>query len=283
MNFNIFRRLYEGSAIDWLPIIFNAKKYFPRNPRPDNSRKLIIEAQLREIDANHIDIALEQFEKLSNEEEERRKQVEAKAANLIGFTAISSSFIVGFAQFLAGSNPAPQPFRTIIIILYILIAVSLLITVILAFRAIAISEFQIPWITNISTFKWNTSTINRKRVENLLFAWEGNKAATNDKATYVKGAEDWFRNTIYLLLVLMVTMAATIASNTTSQQQEEPIKVIILTPSTAPSTATSTVVPTNIPTSVVTSTATVSSTATIPPSATSLVQPTIISPATPTP
>ncbi len=279
----MFRRLYERSALDWLPIIFNAEKYFPKSRRPDNSRRLTIAAQLRDVAGDNLSIALEQFDKLFNEEDERRKQVETKATNLIGFTAISSSFIVGFAQFLAGSNPVPQPFRTIIILLYILIAVSLLVTVILAFRAVAISEFQIPLITNISIFEWNKDVINRKRAENLLFVWENNKAATNDKATYVKGAEDWFRNTIYLLLVLMVTMAATIAANTTSQQQQEPIKVIILTPSTAPGAVTPTVVTINTPTSVVTATGTISPTAIITPSATALAQATTIAPVTVTP
>ena len=245
-NFSFW--LLDGVAIDWIFILFLNKK-FPKAPRPSSKRQNEFNEQVSNLTGEALEIVVERYENLLAEEDKQRLQIESKAFSLLGITGVASGFIVGFAQFLFNNRSTSVFIQWIIVILYALIGISLIMIILLAWRAVIPGKeynFMSPDPLDLLHLnKSNKEEIYRQLVCDLIYSYENNQAISIDKTTYVRGAQDWFRNTIMLLLFLLIPLAITTTPLLNPPASTMPVEVIILTPTTTP---THTLTPTNSPT-----------------------------------
>jgi hypothetical protein len=224
----------EKSGLDWLPILVNEKGFFPFSQPPYTDEECAeFERRIREIDEESLPYTISNLKDRFEEEEKRRSTIEAKATTLQGFAALAATFIVGFAQFLIGDSTLTSCLKVVIAILYFCIALSLLMTVALAQRAVKTAQYSRPQLTDwLALRDWNRLVISRQHASNLLKSIQNNIARNNDKGTYLNGAQDWFRNSIYLLLVFALLLFTTVVTAPSKQarQSDQPINVIVLTP-----------------------------------------------------
>ena len=84
----------------------------------------------------------------------------------------------------------------------------------------------------------NRAFILRERAVSMLLSYENNRALVNDKATYVRGAQDWFRNVVFLLFVLLIVLAIYLPLKPflDVKPPSTPMPVIIVTVTSTPTT-----------------------------------------------
>lgn len=271
----------EAIGLDWLPIILDERK-FPQHVGPDANSVQRAKSRIDGLEAQDVGPVVEALEKLLVDEDQRRLQAEGKANALIGYTAITSGFVVGFAQFLFGTTVMAPVFRLTITFLYICITVAVLMTVILAMRAMRVTAFQQPTVMELFDVRdFNRETIFKQRAASLLDAYHYNQVTINKKVTYIRGAQDWFRNVVYLLVVLMAAMTTMLVANPylVGQSQPTPLPVII---TTVIPTASHGSTATARPIATATATAAPALTATVTPSTVPLPTQTITPAGTPT-
>jgi len=243
----------ETLGLDWVLIVF-FNKDFPKAARPGLKRQ----TEIKELAANltdvELEIVVEKYESLLADEDKNRIQIESKAFSLLGITSVASGFIIGFSQFLLNSSSFPIIIQWIVVILYVLIGFSLVMIILLAWRAVIPGKEYVFMAPNpldlIYLTDGNKDEIFQQRVRDLLISYENNEAISIDKTTYVRGAQDWFRNSIILLLFLLVPLAISSTpplNNPTTDSS--PVKVIILTPTY---TSTNTPSPTQTPSATLT-------------------------------
>jgi hypothetical protein len=156
-----------------------------------------------------LDMVVSHTNKLLDDDEKRLSTIESKAFTLFGITGIASGFVMGFAQLLLTNTSFSDFFRYVIGVLYVLIGASLLITLILARRAILVGKYKFMSLDPLDILKLtetNRTPILRERAVFMLLSYENNLAVINDKGTYVRGAQDWFRNVVFLLFVLLIVL-----------------------------------------------------------------------------
>lgn len=198
---SFFLRLYENTGLDWMPLILKGQK-LPNSPLP-RTMPQIREKFVHVTDDSVLDSALEQCNGLMKREEDRIDKIESKAFTLTGASGIVASFIVGFAGLLLDQTQAKSIHIIIIALLYIVVAVSLMMTMYLALKVVMISTFIYPSaedVFNIVTI--SPQEVKRERIVSLFYSSECNMQLANRKGTYLIGAETWFRNSISLLLCL---------------------------------------------------------------------------------
>jgi hypothetical protein len=202
------RNFLEDSGLDWLPILVNERKYFPFSPSPYTDEESAEFAQrIREIDEQSLPYAISHLKDKFEEEEKRQSIIEAKATTLQGFAALAATFIVGFAQFLIGNSSLASGLKIAVTILYFCIAFSLFMTVALSQRVVKTARYSRPQLTDwLALRDWNRQVISQQHANALVQSIQHNVARTNDKGTYLNGAQDWFRNSIYLLLVFTLLL-----------------------------------------------------------------------------
>jgi len=258
----------DTTGLDWIPIIFDETK-FPEYPRPTVERHKEIQAQTADLADEVVDEIVVYYEKLFENDDKRASTIESKAFSLMGITGIASSFIIGFAQFLLTNNSFPSIIRIVVMVLYSLIGGSLLITLLLARKAIVIGKYNFMApdpLDRLELKKTNRNDIYRQYAADLLRSYENNLALINDKATYVRGAQDWFRNAILLLFILSMvfTIYLLFRPNLDVQVTPQPIPVFVVTVTSTP-TYTPTYTPTLTPAPTSTSTPLATPTSSIPP------------------
>lgn len=246
-----WNKFLDVTGLDWLPVILSDRWYTPQSREDpiamksfDDHQKLNLE-QTKEL--------IQELTKLASDEDKRQDKIEAKALSLISFTGLSSAFVAGLVTVLSSAQFS-ETLRQRVVIVYSFVLLSLFITVVLAIKAIRVGKFGFmsPYIANL----WKREGMSeigycRDQARTLLRSYFHNRGIINDKASFVAGAQDWFRNTIMLLMLMTAFIVFT-----PSQTQPAP---------TLPSTATQTIVPTTTPTTTPSET----STATLSPSETS--------------
>ena len=140
-------RFLETSALDWVIVLFRPQTYFPFSKTFSSSEVAQTKKRISEAETDSLDEIIKQLKERFNDEEKRREQIESKARSLQGFTALAGSFIVGFAQFLIGNANLEGMVRLLVIIAYICIALSLLMTVTLAQKAVNTARFVRPTLS----------------------------------------------------------------------------------------------------------------------------------------
>jgi hypothetical protein len=201
---------FENTGLDWLLVIVNEGRYFPYSKKPQQDRQGQIRNNLKQLGEDEIKYTVEFLKTQYQEESERQRITESKANQIIGFSAVSMSFVVAFAGLVSLGSGVNPIIRSIITLTYCLIGLSFLITVLLALRVISISTYQHPNLGAIS--EPSGQTLEKMRLNlavSIQASYEYNHQVVNDKATYLLGAQLWLRNVI-ILLVSMVLLHAII-------------------------------------------------------------------------
>jgi hypothetical protein len=209
-----YSNFWERTGLDWLPVLWNAKQYFPYAASPSKARIEQIEKQTGEIPEDAIDEVLVQFGKINEEVQRRWTYVEGKASTLLSFIGIGTTFAFGVSQFSFVSKDMilVAPLRIFVVAMYILITTSLFITITLVRKVISVAGASSPKPSDLLGLRgWNRLQIKQQHAANLLVAYEYNTSIVNNKVTYLMGVELWFGNTIFLLLVLLASIGVGLA------------------------------------------------------------------------
>jgi hypothetical protein len=272
-------RVIERLGLDWFVILFR-KPDFEDAPLPYPDTLSEIRDKLDILwDEEKLDDALDFCSGLMKREEDRSDKVESKAFTLIGITGIATGFIIGFAGLLLDrSKIASRPVLIVAAMLYILVAISLMWTIFLAMKVVTIGAYRFTYPSANDIFELSDSSlryVKRERAVSLFYSFAQNARVVNRKATYLGGAQLWFRNSIILLLILTLFLALHTVISTVTQvpTTTAPTPVIVPTSMGQPS---STLMPISTHTLIVTTTTTVL------PSPTGTLQPLPTRPYTPT-
>jgi hypothetical protein len=161
-------------------------------------------------DSEKLKDAIEYSEGLLEREEDRSNKIESKAFALIGITGIASGFITGFAGLLL--DRAKITSTCIIIfaaVLYFLVVISLMWTIYLATRVVKVGDYWFTYPSANDILRLSDASlqyVKRERAAALFFSFAQNHRVVNRKATFLSGAQLWFRNSIALLLALTLLL-----------------------------------------------------------------------------
>ncbi len=271
--------LTEKLGLDWLPILIGRTPFHIEAPDAQ-SRLSEIRASFSGLEKGKVDEALTYCDGLLKREDERAAKIESKAFTLIGITGIATAFVTGFAALLLDRGKINfLPVLVIAAFGYVLAVAALIFTVYLAVKVVTVGDYKFTYPSASDILKLATQNlidVRRERAVALLFSYEQNTIAVNHKATYLGGAQLWFRNSIVLLSCL--TMVLAIYAPFTSSA---PVSSVVMPAPTLTATVTPTVVssPTATPTATAQPTHTATPT-TVAPTVTTQ-PPTPTGPATP--
>lgn len=266
-------RLIEKLGLDWIPILFGIS-LVAEAPLPYPTTLPEVRSKLGDLkDEAKLNDAIDYCASLLKNEESRADKIESKAFTLIGITGIAAGLITGFAGLLLDSVKIPSVFVLIFATtFYLLVVVSLMLTISLAVKVVIISDYRFTYPSANDIFQLSDASlryVKHERAASLFYSFAQNVRVINRKATYLAGAQLWFRNSIILLLFLTLVLAAyipfkalgsaaTIVGPTSvpiSTDTPQPLSTPTLTSTSLP-TATPTFTPTYTPTSTTTHTAT---------------------------
>ena len=146
-----------------------------------------------------------------NREENRLDKIESKALTLIGITGIAAGFIVAFAGLLFDWGKISSIFALVIAsALYVFVVISLMLTIFLAIKVVNIGDYRWTYPSANDIFGLtdaSLSYVKRERVISLFYSFAHNIRVVNRKATFLGGAQLWFRNSIILLLSITLFSA----------------------------------------------------------------------------
>jgi hypothetical protein len=204
-------KIIERLGLDWF-ILLIGKPAFEDAPLPYPTTFSEIREKLGDLrDKEKLDDAIEYCSSLLKREEDRSDKVESKAFTLIGITGIATGFITGFAGLLLDRDKITS---TSVLIpaaaLYILVVISLMWTIYLAVKVVIVGDYRFTYPSANDIFDLSNATLNhvkRERAASLFYSFAQNVQVVNRKATYLGGAQLWFRNSIVLLLVLTLLLA----------------------------------------------------------------------------
>lgn len=275
--------LIEQLGLDWLPILVGRVPFRIDAPNPQ-SRLSEIRTSFSGLEKGKVDEALTYCDGLLKREDERSAKIESKAFTLIGTTGIATAFITGFAALLLDRGKINSvPVLVIGALGYVLAVASLIFTVYLAVKVVTVGDYKFTYPSASDILKLATQNlidVRRERATNLLFSYEQNTVAVNYKATYLGGAQLWFRNSVVLLSCLAMILAI-YAPFTSSPPASN---VVISTPTstatpTVASSPTLTAIATTQPTATATPIAVAPTVTTLPSTPTSPAIPTATVPA----
>lgn len=247
-------KLVEHLGIDWFVVLF-------RNPNFEDSQ-LPYPSTIAEVrdkfgdlwDEEKLNDAIGYCTSLIKREDERLDKIESKAFTLLGVTGIAAGFIIAFAGLLFDwGNVSSTTALVVASLLYISVVVSLMLTIFLATKVVNIGAYRFTYPSANDIFNLVNADlryVKRERAVSLFYSFAQNVRVVNRKATYLGGAQIWFRNSIMLLLATTLFFAAIIPFSSSSLN---PVPVISNTP-TSTITPTNTFSPTDIPTNTPTST-----------------------------
>jgi hypothetical protein len=197
------KKIYEMIGLDYFPYAIGLSKIMPDvSSGPEELKD--IKTKLQDLDDKKIDDALNYSRDLFVEESQRGEKIESKAFNLIGVTGISVAFVTGISSLIPKGEQS-LPWLILLAILFITIVFSLTFTILLAFKVIAVGKYKYtsPSINNVQ--KMATQKLieaKRDRLFDYIYCCEKNREMHNEKASYLIGAQLWFRNSVVSFLVL---------------------------------------------------------------------------------
>lgn len=200
----LWKRAIEGSGLDWFSPVARRAALDP--PRQDSSYTEVVEA----IPENVLEVAVERSNQYLRDRMEQIETIESKAIRLLGATGITTAFVVGFAGFLANwGTVASFGMICALSVVFAFVVAALLGTVLLASLAVGVTTHQRlddAHIVNLS--KESPGRVSRRLVLDLLRAARHEQGIASKKGAYLIGAQVWFRNAIFLVLVLTCMLAA---------------------------------------------------------------------------
>jgi hypothetical protein len=253
----------ERIGFDWIPIVIGMSSLEDTPPPSDASLSEMRQSFSAVEDKEKLDYAIEYCDQLLKREDDRSDKIESKAFTLIGITGIATGFITGFAGLLLDRDKLVSNWILIpSAALYILVALSLIMTVLLAVKVIVVGDywFSYPSASDILTVsRTSLNYFKRKYATSLFYSFNKNVQAVNRKATYLGGSQLWFRNSIVLLLLLTLILAgyafflpAEVSQGISPTVTPTMAPSLIATPTNDPiSTSQPTGTPTGVPSSAV--------------------------------
>ena len=226
-------RLLEITGIDLLPYAFGSKKIDCGATIEPTKLKGFGKSE-NDFDTDQLDEALNFSKSIVDEETARGEKIESKAINLMGITGISAAFITGVSSLLPKGN-LPISWLIVLAIIYLSIVGSLTLTILLAARVITVGKYMRLNITNV--FDMNTqkpSEIKRGRLNDYLQCYANNSKVHNEKASYLIGAQLWFKNSVFAFLVLSISLIPILFINNSTKNPT--LEAIIVTPALLPNT-----------------------------------------------
>ncbi len=203
-----------GLSVIWYALGFAS---FNANSPFEPSKFSDIRKKLGELDVDRLDNSLTYCKGLLDDENDRGETIQNKAFNLIGVTGISTAFITGISSLLPIDPQVSTIWNTELnLVLCILIVISLTLTILLAFRVIAVGnyKFAYPDISDVFTIGDESETDYKKeRLASYVYCYAKNYRTHNIKASYLIGSQIWFRNAIILFLVLSLSLTLGILSS----------------------------------------------------------------------
>ncbi len=205
------RRIVETLGLDWLVMLIG-RPAFTEAPSPNPFTFADIRTKFGYLqDDAKLDDAIAHCTKLLEREDSRVDKIESKAFTLIGTTSIAAGFITGFAGLLLdrGKIDSP-PILIAVAVLYILIAFSLIWTVHLARKVVSVPDYKFTYPSANDIFALahdSIQDVKRERTISLFYSFASNRRIADRKATYLSGAQTWFRNSIVLLVILALVLA----------------------------------------------------------------------------
>ena len=213
------KNILEVTGIDLIPYAIGLSK-FVSSPPFEPTKLSDIKEKIQNLDAKKIDEALKYSKELLDEESARGEKAESKAYNLIGVTGIATAFITGISS-LFPKETQPSSLSVILILaFYILIVVSLTLTVLLASRAITVRSYTRPDISDI--FQMGSQSLKEVSIDRLatyMYCYAKNCQAHNIKVSYLIGAQLWFRNSVVIFLILAFTLIPNFLDGATNNIQ----------------------------------------------------------------
>ena len=254
----------EAFGLDWL-LVLAGKSPFKDPPLYDTATIAQIRERFGDMrGGKKLDDAVAHCTALVKREEERSEAIESKAFTLTATAGIAASFIVAFGSLLLDRAKLDNtPLLWITAIFYILAVLALVLTVYVALRVVRVGDYVFAYPSPEDIFVLSTGTladVKLERAASLYYSYVRNLAVVNRKASYLQGAQLWFRNSVVLLLVLAFTLAtyALLRPSSPSAAPVAPIPAVTVTvqASAAPSitpqplpTATPAAAPTTQPAS----------------------------------
>jgi len=227
------KSILDTSGIDLIPYAVGLSK-FNSNPPFEPTKLNDIKDKIANLDTKKLDEALKYGKELLDEESARGEKAESKAYNLIGVTGISAGFITGISSLFPKETQFTSSISlTLILAFYILIVVSLTLTVLLASKAVMVRSYARPDVSDV--FQMGKQSLKEAKLDRLtayIYCYAKNCQTHNVKVSYVIGAQIWFRNSIVIFLILAFILITGILGNTTSNSistTETPTPITTLT------------------------------------------------------
>jgi hypothetical protein len=157
-----------------------------------------------------LDDALTYCAGLLEREDSRAETIESKAASLIGITGVATGLITGIGGLLLDPTKIGSWLFWPATIIYMLIIVSLMWTIYLSVRVVKVGDYSFTYPSAPDIFNQAGDSllkVKRERVASLYFSFSRNSLVVNRKATFLIGAQKWFRNAVVLLLLVALILA----------------------------------------------------------------------------
>lgn len=272
-------KVIERLGLDWLVILIG-KPPFEDAPLPYPMSLKEARERFGDLEGEKLDDALEYCGELLTREDDRSDKIESKAFRFIGITGIAAGFIAGFpALLLDREKLALIPVLLVVAGLYVPVVLSLMFTIYLAVKVVTVGDYVFTYPSASDIFELSEASlqyVKRKRAASLFYSFAQNHGVANRKATYLGGAQLWFRNSVVLLLVLTLLLALYTPLKSSAPAPGVSMPTVGLTVTVQPTaTPNNTLQPTLTPTVVVpTDTQIAVPTATVLPSPTITLTPT---------
>ncbi len=164
---------------------------------------------------NKIDEALNYSKSLYDDEEERRKTIEAKANTLIATISVSTAFIIGFVGVILKEIENLNYLLLIIsLLLYIIIALLLIRANVYAIRTVRVDLYYLtkPDSSDIYNLKEKAIyMVKNERAIDYYYSFLRNRGISDEKADWIIKAHKNLKNALFLLLILSILVSINIA------------------------------------------------------------------------
>jgi MFS family permease len=178
------------------------------------------------LEGEDLSYIIEYFRSLKQSEDEREKQIEGKAATLIGVTGLTGGFIAATLQSLFSVIQGASSWVILLVaLLYLGIAIILLITIIQCLRALEVGRSQSALHDPRELFKLRADKrqeVLREYAKGLLGTQLYNQIQINEKAGTVISAQRTYFVGIVLTAALVLVMTFSWLGNVASQGKTSP-------------------------------------------------------------
>jgi hypothetical protein len=217
------KKLSESIGIDLIPYIFG--KSFKKESQIFKFNE--IKEKLLNFSEKKVNEAILYSKEIYDSENKRLEVIENKAHNLLAVTGIATAFVIGVSDILPSDKSLTV--QIIFSFLYLIIAFSLILTILSSFRVIKVGDYKIASLEIEDVFGLSTSTILFHKIDVLasyIYSYKNNEHINNKKAIFLIGAQKWFRNSIILFLIFSIFLISTNYQNLNTFKMENEIYVV---------------------------------------------------------